>query len=377
MGARDDLISARRVVVKVGSALLAGSPDAFARLAAQVATLRTRGLEVAIVSSGAIALGLAPLGLSGRPRDLPSLQAAAAAGQSRLMWRWGEAFSAHHLEVAQVLLTHADLRDRRRYLNAKSAMRRLLNAGVVPIVNENDSVSVDEIKLGDNDTLAAEVCGLVDADAVVLLTGAPGLFTADPGVDPSAVRIPVVEVIDEHVRALAGPPAALGTGGMVTKLIAAENAGRHGAGTVIAPGAVDDILGKVFAGEDVGTLLRAPAGARATARKRWISTTLRPRGTLYVDAGAVAALKKHASLLFAGVREVEGSFQPGDPVNVAHADDRAPFARGLVRLSDEDARRVAGKKTVEAQALISALPDELIHRDDLVLLRPGARGVSP
>ncbi len=368
MSARADLTSARRVVVKVGSALLASSPDAFDELARQVALLRARGLEVAVVSSGAIALGLLPLGLSSRPRDLASLQAAAAAGQSRLMWRWGEAFAKHHLEVAQVLLTHGDLRERRRYLNARSAMRRLLEAGVVPIVNENDSVSVDEIKLGDNDTLAAEVCGLVDADQVVLLTGAPGLFTADPSLDPSAVRIPVVEVIDDRVRALAGPPAALGTGGMVTKLTAAESAGRHGAGTVIAPGAVPDILVKVFAGDDVGTLIRAPASARANARKRWISTTLRPHGTLYVDAGAAAALRKHASLLFAGVREVEGRFQPGDAVNVANAEDRAPFARGLVRLGDEDARRVAGKKTAEAQAMVAALPDELIHRDDLVLL---------
>lgn len=368
MNARAELVSARRVVVKVGSALLARSADAFDVLAAQVTALRAGGREVAVVSSGAIALGLAPLGLASRPRDLPSLQAAAAAGQSRLMWRWGEAFAKHHVEVAQVLLTHGDLRERRRYLNARSAMRRLLEAGVVPIVNENDSVSVDEIKLGDNDTLAAEVCGLVDADVVVLLTGAPGLFTADPSLDPSAVRIPIVEAIDDHVRGLAGPPAALGTGGMVTKITAAENAGRHGAGTVIAPGAVPDVLLKVFGGDDVGTWFKAPAQERATARKRWISTTLRPRGTLYVDAGAEAALKKHASLLFAGVREVEGSFAPGDPVNVARADDRAPFARGLVRLSDEDARRVAGKKTAEAQALVAALPDELIHRDDLVLL---------
>ncbi len=368
MGARDELLSAQRVVVKVGSALLAASPDAFAKLAAQVAALRARGVEVAVVSSGAIALGLAPLGLAARPRDLPSLQAAAAAGQSRLMWRWGEAFAAHRLEVAQVLLTHGDLRERRRYLNARCAMRRLLEAGVVPIVNENDSVSVDEIKLGDNDTLAAEVCGLVDADVVVLLTGAAGLFTADPALDPSAVRIPVVDLVDERVRSLAGPPAALGTGGMVTKLSAAENAGRHGASTVIAPGSMDQVLPKLFAGEDIGTLVCAPASAKASARKRWISTTLRPRGTVYVDEGAERALKKHASLLFAGVREVSGSFAPGDAVDVARAVDRAPFARGLVRLSADDARRVAGKKTAEAQAVVAALPDELIHRDDLVLL---------
>lgn len=368
--AREELRRARSVVVKVGSALLAArEPDPFAGFAAQVARLRADGVRVVLVTSGAIALGFPALGLVERPKDLAGLQAAAAAGQSKLMWRWGEAFARHGVEVAQVLLTHADLRDRRRYLNARQAFLRLLDAGVLPVVNENDTVAVDEIKLGDNDTLAAQVCGLCDAQVVVLLTGAAGLYTADPSVDPTAVRVPVVEVLDDAVRALAGPAARLGTGGMITKLDAAVAAQRHGAGTVIAPGRLDDVLAKVFSGEDVGTLIVAPPGEREGARKRWIGTALRPRGTIFVDDGAEQALtKKNASLLFAGVRTVDGTFLAGDAVNVARAKDGVVFARGLTRLSSPDARLVAGKKTSEAHGLLPALPDELIHRDDLVLL---------
>jgi glutamate 5-kinase len=367
--ARAELKDARCVVVKVGSALLAQKePDPFASFAAQIAELRKKGVRVVLVSSGAIALGFPALGLAERPKDLAGLQASAAAGQSKLMWRWGEAFHAHGLEVAQVLLTHADLKDRRRYLNARQAFLRLLDAGVVPVVNENDTVAVDEIKLGDNDTLAAQVCGLCDAQAVVLLTGAAGLFTADPSVDPGAVRIPVVDILDDAVRALAGPAARLGTGGMITKLDAAAAAQRHGAATVIAPGRQPGVLASIFAGDDVGTVIRAPVGEREGARKRWIGTALRARGTVFVDEGAESALKKNASLLFAGVRKVDGTFLAGDCVNIARVADGSVFARGLVRLSSTDAAVVAGRKSAEAQALLPALPDELIHRDDLVLL---------
>lgn len=365
---RAELVDARRVVVKIGSALLAKGDEAFAAYAREIASLRTRGVSVVLVSSGAIALGFPALGLAQRPKDLAGLQAAAAAGQSKLMWRWGEAFHRHGIEVAQVLLTHADLRDRRRYLNARQAFLRLLEAGVVPIVNENDTVAVDEIKLGDNDTLAAQVCGLCDAQVVVLLTGAPGLYTADPTRDPTATRVPIVDELTDDVKKLAGGAANLGTGGMVTKLEAAAQAQTHGAATVIAPGRLDDVLAKVFAGDDVGTLIRARGVDRENARKRWIGTALRPRGTVYVDAGAERALRTHASLLFAGVRDVEGSFVPGDAIQIARVDDKRVFARGLTRLSSEDTKTVAGKKTSEAHALVNALPDELVHRDDLVLL---------
>jgi glutamate 5-kinase len=375
---RADLAAVRRVVVKVGSALLAkdiDGEDPFVVLARQLEALHARGIEVVVVSSGAIALGLAPMGFTERPKDLAGLQAAAAVGQSRLMAKWAAAFASvsssrtQGRAVAQLLLTHADLRDRRRYLNARQAMLRLLDAGVVPIINENDTVAVEEIKLGDNDTLAAAVCGLVGASAVVLLTGAAGLYTADPGVDPSAVRVPVVHVVDDSVRALAGPAARLGTGGMITKLDAAVAAQRHGAATLIAPGKLHDVLVKLLQGDDIGTLITVPESALEPARKRWIATTLRPKGTLLVDEGAARALRESASLLFAGVREVQGEFVVGDAVAIAHVDDGRVFARGLVRLTSKDARRVAGKKTVDARAQSSEpLPDELVHRDDLVIL---------
>jgi glutamate 5-kinase len=311
-----------------------------------------------VVSSGAIALGLKPMGLTTRPTDLASLQAAAAAGQSRLMARWADAFAHHQVDVAQVLLTHADLTDRRRYLNARQALLRLLQAGVVPIINENDTVAVDEIKVGDNDTLAAATCGLVDGQAVVLLTGAAGLYTADPSIDKTAVRVPVVDDISADIRALAGGAAHHGTGGMITKLDAAVMARAHGACTIIAPGRHDDVLAALWSGDDIGTLVLAPADAPGSARKRWLATALRPRGALWIDDGAARALKTHASLLPVGVREVEGRFHVGDCVSIGTISDRQVFARGLVQLDDEDARAAAGK----------AHADELVHRDDLALL---------
>jgi glutamate 5-kinase len=357
------------VVVKIGSALLAEKEgDAFARFAAQVAAVRSGGVEVVVVSSGAIALGVRALDFSERPKDLASLQACAAAGQSKLMAKWDAAFGAHGVHVAQVLLTHDDLRDRRRYINARHAFHALLERKCVPIVNENDTVAVEEIKLGDNDTLAAQVCGLVDADLVVLLTGAAGLFTADPSVDAAATRVPVVDDV-AAVRAFAGKAAALGTGGMITKLDAALVAQTHGALTLIAPGREPDVLVRALAGEDIGTLVTVPAGAKERARKRWIETTLRAQGTLVVDAGAARALAKHASLLFAGVKHVHGDFRAGDAV---HVDDEAGqrVAKGIVALSSEDARKVAGLRSDEARSKLGEpLPDELVHKDDLVLLR--------
>jgi glutamate 5-kinase len=364
--ARTRLTEARRVVVKIGSALLKSTErDPFAHFAAEVMALRRQGREVVVVSSGAIALGWPSLKLAARPTDLPGLQASAAAGQSRLMAKWAQAFGWFDVDVAQVLLTHDDLKDRRRYDNARQALSLLLSRGLVPVINENDTVSVDEIKLGDNDTLAAAVSGLVDADAVVLLTGAPGLFTADPSLDPTATRVPVVEELGDDVRALAGGAASHGTGGMITKLDAAAIARRHGAQTVIAPGKDAGVLARVFAGDDIGTVVMASPADRATARRRWIGT-LRPRGAIVVDDGAAAALARDASLLWAGVRRVDGDFDAGDVVRVVDAQGRA-LARGLSAVDAETARAVRGKKTAEARALVPTLPDELVHRDDLVL----------
>ncbi len=366
--ARARLIEARRVVVKIGSALLKpslGLDDPFAHFAREVRALQGQGKEVVVVSSGAIALGFPSLKFAVRPTALAALQASAAAGQSKLMARWAQAFAAHDVDVAQILLTHDDLKDRRRYNNARAALAVLLERRVLPIINENDTVSVDEIKLGDNDTLAAALSGLVDADAVVLLTSSPGLFTADPGIDPTATRIAVIDELSDDVRACAGGAALLGTGGMVTKLDAAAMARRHGAQTVIAPGRLVGILAAVFAGDDVGTVITASAADRDNAKRRWIGS-LKARGSVVVDDGAGRALRKSSSLLFAGVIAVEGDFAACDVITVKDLTGRV-FAKGLSATDADSARKAMGKKTAEAKAVVADLPDELIHRDDFVL----------
>ena len=364
--ARARLLSARRVVVKIGSALLRSQDhDPFAHFAAEVMDLRRQGKTVVVVSSGAIALGFPSLKLTSRPTDLAALQASAAAGQSRLMAHWAQAFGWFDVDVAQILLTHADLQDRRRYNNAKGALSVLLQRGLIPIVNENDTVSVDEIKLGDNDTLAAAVSGLIDADAVVLLTSAAGLFTADPSIDPAARRVEVVDDLSAEVRSFASGAAALGTGGMITKLDAAAIARRHGAQTVIARGHQRGVLREVFEGRDIGTVVSATSLDRDNANRRWIGS-LKARGSVVVDDGAVVALLKNSSLLFAGVIAVEGDFAAWEVVTVKDRAGRI-FARGLCAVAAETARLVMGKKTAEAQAVVVGLPDELLHRDDLVL----------
>lgn len=372
MAARSLLQHSKTIVVKIGSALLAGQDNPFALFAEQIAACRARGMRVVVVSSGAIALGYPLLGLSERPREVAALQAAAACGQSALMQRWSDALGKYGLVAAQILLTHADIKDRKRYLNARAAMATLLDAGIVPIVNENDTVAVEEIKFGDNDTLAAQVCGLAGASLVVLLTGAAGLFTSDPNIDPSAKRISVVVRIDENIRRMAGPPAHLGTGGMVTKLDAARIALQHNAMTAIVPGKYPKSLLAILDGEDIGTLFLAGSSI-APARKRWIATALKPNGTLVIDAGAAKALRDHSSLLYAGIRQVKGKFRAGDAVDVVEyaADDehQPPFARGIVRMDAHDLARVAGYQTAAARALLqTTIPDEPIHRDDLTLL---------
>ena len=360
--ARAELKDCRRVVVKIGSQSLANDEGVFARVAKSIAAIRKNKIEVTLVSSGAIALGLAPLGLAERPRDLASLQAAAAAGQSALMQGWAKAFSPHGINTAQVLLTHGDLVNRRRYLNAKGAMQRLHAAAVIPIVNENDTVSVEEIKLGDNDVLAAEIASLLEAQALVLLTKAPGLFDKDPSL-ASAKRISFVDDIDA-LEVGFGKKSALGTGGIETKIEALRIAIGHGIkGLIAAPDAGS--LEAIFAGADIGTLFAASSTKRR-ARKRWIAVTLRPKGHVEIDAGAFAAISKSASLLFAGVREVKGDFARGDCIDIVC--ENKVVARGLSALDAESARRVKGARQKEAQAILGdALPDELIHRDDLVI----------
>ncbi|WP_438006548.1 glutamate 5-kinase [Sorangium sp. So ce321] len=354
-GARAALKRCRRVIVKIGSKSLSG--DAWDRLAAEVAALRGRsGRSLVIVSSGAIALGVAKLGLKARPKDMAWLQAAAAAGQSVLMQRYEEAFGKVGLLVAQVLLTHADLADRTRTNNARNALAALLEAGAIPIINENDAVAVEEIKFGDNDQLAAMVTPLCEADLLILLSDVEGLLDGD------GRRVPFVRSVAREARHLAGASTSgVGTGGMASKVEAARRATLAGSHVVIAAAREPGIITRIVAGEDVGTLFAA-VPQRLSARKHWIAYTLRPRGAILVDRGAAEAIgSKNRSILAVGVLGVRGTFLPGDAVAVVDPEG-TEIARGLARMSAGDAARIARKKRDEAGE------DVVVHRDDLVVL---------
>ena len=363
MTSRESLTSARRVVVKIGSRLLAEAPASLpARLADQIVEVRRRGVECVVVSSGAIALGMRRLGLAQRPTELPALQAAAAVGQSRLMQHWEHAFAAHEVEIGQVLVTHDDLGDRRRFLSARLTLRALLDHGVVPIINENDTVASEEIKLGDNDQLSALVCNLVSADALVMLTDVEGVR------DAAGVRIPIVRDIDrEAVPVAGGSTSGVVSGGMASKVGSARMVTRAGAAAVVAPGRESDVVIRVLAGADVGTLFVASSGM--SARKHWIAYGPRPAGRLAVDDGAVAALRdKLASLLPAGILAVHGEFELGDTVSITTRDG-AEFARGLAAYPASDLRKIRGLQSAAIEATLGYKSiDEAIHRDDLVIL---------
>lgn len=354
------LSRARRVVVKIGSRALAADPELPRRLAAEIAAL-AEGRSFVLVSSGAIAIGIGRLGFRSRPKEMPRLQAAAAAGQSVLMRRYDEAFAEVGLTVAQVLLTHADLADRERLNNARQALAALLEAGALPIVNENDTVATDEIRFGDNDQLAAMVTPLVGAELLALLTDVEGVL------DDAGRRIPIMTP-DSVPGAVPAAGEAVGSGGMASKLDAAQKACRAGASVVIAPAARPGVLGAILAGQDVGTLF--PAGAEALrARKHWIAYTLRPRGTLILDDGAVRALRGgKSSLLPVGVLGLRGQFNPGDSVRLV-ALDGAEVGRGLTRLGALDVARAAGKKGRELDLCFGTGGQDLVvvHKDDLVL----------
>ncbi|AUX27100.1 glutamate 5-kinase [Sorangium cellulosum] len=354
-GARAALRRCRRIIVKIGSKSLAG--DAWDRLAAEVAALRGRaGRSLVLVSSGAIALGVAKLGLKSRPKDMAWLQAAAAAGQSVLMQRYEEAFGKVGLLVAQVLLTHADLADRTRTNNARNALAALLEAGAIPIINENDAVAVEEIKFGDNDQLAAMVTPLCEADLLILLSDVEGLL------DGEGRRVPLVRSVAREARHLAGASTSgVGTGGMASKVEAARRATLAGSHVVIAGAREPSIVTRILAGEDVGTLFTA-VPQRLSARKHWIAYTLRPRGAILVDRGAAEAIgTKNRSVLAVGVLGVRGTFLPGDAVAVFDPEG-TEIARGLARMSASDAARIARKKRDESG------DDVVVHRDDLVVL---------
>ena len=356
-------------MIKIGSAVLAGQGQLdrrkFAALCDDIAQA-AKGRTPVVVSSGAVALGVERLGLSQKPREMALKQAAAAAGQSRLMRLYDDEFEARGLRCAQVLLTHADIANRGRYLNARRALSELLAREVVPVINENDTVSVEEIKFGDNDALAAMVVDLVEADLLVILTDAGGVFSKDPRKHADAVRIPFIEKVTPSVEALAGGTgSAVGTGGMITKLRAARRASEAGVPSAILPGE-PGMLSRLLDGEDVGTVIAAQ-GERRRMRKRWM-LDLKARGEIRVDDGARAALiERKKSLLPSGVREVRGSFVSGDPVEIATLDGQ-PFARGLAVYSADEVRRIRGLRSAEIEPTLGyRLLDCVVHRDDLVV----------
>jgi len=372
--ARRALPKVKRLVVKVGSGLISAPgqgllPDRIGALADELAALAKDGREVVVVSSGAIASGMARLGLTQRPRSIPEKQAAAAVGQSALMWHYEQAFARHGIRVAQVLLTQEDISARPRYLNARNTLQVLLRFRVVPVVNENDTVAVEEIKVGDNDNLAALVAHLVDADLLVILTDVDGLYTGDPRVDPEARRLDTVDAVTEEIERLVwDADGQVSVGGMSTKLEAARKVTSSGIPMVIASGRVPGTLRRVLRGEPLGTYF-VPRGDRLAGRKRWIAFAVPPQGRLTVDAGARSALvERGKSLLPSGVVEVEGEFHAGEVVSLSAADGKE-FARGLTNYDAAELRKIQGAKTKDIEERLGYKSfDEVIHRDNLVLL---------
>jgi glutamate 5-kinase len=371
--ARPEAKAARRIVVKVGSGVLtrAGTlrPGVVTRLAAEVAALFDEGRQVVVVSSGAIAMGSRILGWNHPGRSIPEKQAAAAVGQISLSELWRKRLRRHGREAAQVLVTRVGLDDRERFLNARHTLLELLRLGVVPVVNENDTVATEEIRFGDNDNLSATVVNLVGADLLVILTDVDGLYPEPPGPKgPVGEPLDVVEAITPEIeRAAAGSGSAFGRGGMITKLQAVRSAAASGAACVLASGRRPGTLTRVAAGDPEGTLFRA--GSRIGSRKHWLAFTARPRGELRLDAGAAQALRERGrSLLPAGITAVSGAFGIGDPVRCTDPDGNE-VARGLVAYSAQDVARICGLSTRQIEAVLGfSNGGEVIHRDDLVLV---------
>jgi glutamate 5-kinase len=373
---RDEVLKqAKRIVVKIGSSLVSSreaglEPERIDRLADDLAALRSAGRELLVVSSGAIVSGIKKLSLKEYPKSLPVKQAAAAVGQSRLMWAYEKSFERLGLKVAQILLTHQDLADRRRFLNARHTLAALIEFGVIPIINENDTVAVDEIRVGDNDTLAAEVAHLVDADLLVILSDIDGLFTEDPRKNPSADLIPLIPDITEDIERRAGIATTFGsTGGMATKVRAAKKVGEFGVATLIMNGQTGGLLPQILSGSNPGGSLFLAKARRMNSRKHWIGYTLRARGAISLDQGAVEALTKRGkSLLASGIVAVTGSFEAGDAISCLDPDGKE-FARGLVNCSSDTLMKIKGLRTAEIQQRLGPQEyEEVVHRDNLVIL---------
>ena len=366
--------AAKKIVIKIGSAVLAGRHDegldeaVFTKLAQGISELKQSGKEIIIVTSGAIAIGMKKMGLKQRPKSIPEKQAIAALGQGSLMALYEKALTPLHEKAAQVLLTHDDLGSRQRFLNARNTISTLLGYGIIPIINENDTVAVEEIKFGDNDHLAALVTNLVEADLLVILTDIDGLFDKDPKKDKTANLIPVVRDVDHLTLAWAGDTGGVfGTGGMASKVEAAKKAAHFGVATIIANGKDFDILKKIFDCIDIGTLF-LPMEDKLTSKKHWIAFSARPTGRIFVDEGAKdAILKKGKSLLPSGITKVDGTFEAGEVVHCV--DHRGKeFARGVANYSSMEIEKIKGIKTTEIEKTLGyKYYDEVVHRDNLVV----------
>lgn len=375
---RHNLPQSKRWIVKVGSALITDDGagldiQAIEGWVAQLAELRKMGVELVLVSSGSIAEGISRLSWESRPKEVNKLQAAAAVGQMGLVQAYESAFKKHGIGTAQMLLTHGDLADRRRYLNARGTLTTLLELGVIPVVNENDTVTTAEIRVGDNDTLGALVGNLVGADLLVILTDQAGLYDADPRTNPEASLISSGKAGDPTYEEMAGPSGTtVGSGGMLTKVLAAEKASRSGTSTLIANGREPKVLLRAFSGEDVGTLLRADR-VPLIARKQWLANQLQVRGRVVVDSGAASVLRdRGSSLLSVGVVSIHGSFQRGELVAVEEKGGQE-IARGLVNYGFDDASLIVGRSSKDLATVLGARmrEPELIHRDNLTLTEVG------
>ena len=372
MTVRESLKSHKRWVVKVGSALLTNDGQGLCKsviknLAEQIAFLRKQGIEVVLVSSGSVAAGVSQLGMIERPTKVNELQAAAAVGQASLVRHYEDAFHPYGISIAQVLLTHADIANRERYLNAQSTLTTLLSLGMLSVVNENDTVATDEICFGDNDNLAALVANLVGAEVLVILTDQNGLYTADPRTNPDAELLHEVDANDESLKVMASGGSSVGRGGMITKLTAAQTASLSGASTVIAYGRESNILESVYNGDQIGTLL--VAHNRLTSKKQWMAGQMKVSGAVTVDDGAAKILKQPGkSLLMVGVTGVNGDFQRGELVRCLDSEG-VEIARGLSNYSSDEIDKVKGKPSDELFELLGYGGDgELIHCDNLVVI---------
>lgn len=364
----------KRIVIKIGSRVLTDADAALdmaviGRICRDIAVLHQQGLQIVVVSSGAIAAGRSELGLTERPKTIPHKQAAAAVGQTRLMRAYEEALSPHNLKAAQVLLTSEDLASRQRFLNARATLDALLGFGIIPVINENDTVVVDEIKFGDNDNLSALVTNVAEADLLLILTDIEGLYSADPLTNPDAKLIPLVKSITKEIeRSAGGSGSSLGTGGMATKVAAARKAGRNGVATIMVSGKREHIIQAALRGDEVGTLF-LPSRDGLNRRKHWIAFTLKPAGRIFVDDGArEVLLKSGKSLLPSGVTRAEGRFERGASIRICGTDGKE-FARGLSDYSSTEIARLAGRKSSEIEAVLGYhYGDVIVHRDNLVIL---------